>query len=179
MDTGRIAVTLEETDVVAAFRLHARKAPGTWLFYIVLSAAAGGLGGWILATPAFPSFMEVLGAIAIGATVLWWANTIVFMALLRRRLRRKIRERGMALGAYELDWDESGLGFENRDTSTRKPWPELVKWRRDKHVFLVYFTPRLFWIVPRRVFTDAAGEQDFEALLIEKIGPANRPRRRS
>ena len=102
---------------------------------------------------------------------------LVYMALFQRRLLSKIRDRGKALGAYELDWDDTTLGFENPDTRTRKPWSELVKWRQDARVFLIYFTPRLFWIVPKRLFADTGERRAFEALLLEKIGPENRARR--
>ncbi len=176
MDSAKLTVALEEADVVAAFRLHGRLSRESWLSYATMSVVALGLGIWILASPRFPGFMNILGAIAIGATAGWWVFTLASTLLLPRRLHRKIHRSGAALGTYELDWTEDAFVFENLDNRIRKPWGELVKWRQDKRVFLVYFTPRLFWIVPKRLFAGAGERESFAALLREKIGPENRTR---
>jgi hypothetical protein len=176
VDTGNIKVALEEADVIAAFRLHGRRSWKSWLFYLALSAVAVALGWWILASPQFPSFMNILGAIALGSTGGWWLTTIVFMLLLPYNLRRKIRKSGAGLGTYTLSWDAGHLCFENPDTRSRKAWDALVKWRQNKRVFLVYFSKRFFWIVPKRLFADEAERIAFAALLGDRIGPENRPR---
>lgn len=176
MNTGKIKVALEEADVIAAFRLHGRRSSESWLSYTIMSVVALGLGGWIFVSPQFPGFMEILGAIAIGATIGWWLMTLVLALLLPSKLRRRIRKSGAALGSYALSWDAEHFTFESPDSQSRKPWDELVKWRQNKRVFLVYFTSRLFWIVPKRLFADDGERSGFAALLRNRIGPENRPR---
>ncbi len=172
-------VALEEADVIAAFRLHGRRSWKAWAFYVALSIAGLGLGWWIMASPRFPSFMTILGAIAVGSTGGWWLMTLGFALLLPFNLRRRIRKSGAALGSYEVSWDAEHFCFENPDTQSRRAWGKLVKWRQNKQVFLVYFTARLFWIVPKRLFADDRERRDFEALLEDSIGPENRPRPQS
>jgi len=179
VNTGKMQVALQEADVIAAFKLHGRRSWKSWAFYGVLSVAGITLGWWIFASPRFPPFMNILGAIALGSTVGWWLMTVVFMLLLPFNLRRKIRKHGAGLGSYELSWDTEHFFFENLDTQSRRTWDKLVKWRQNKQVFLVYFTARVFWIVPKRLFADDGERRDFEALLKDRIGPENRPRPQS
>ncbi|MGH8128870.1 MAG: YcxB family protein, partial [Gammaproteobacteria bacterium] len=176
MDAGRIQVALEKADVIAAFRLHGRRGWKAWSFYVALSVVGLGLGWWILASPLFTGFMNIFGVIVISSTVWWWLMTIAFMLLLPFNLRRRIHKSGAALGSYELSWDTQHFMFASPATQSRKTWQELVKWRQNKRVFLIYFSKRVFWIVPRRIFLNDVEQASFEVLLQDRIGPENRPR---
>lgn len=176
MDSGKLQVALDEADVIAAFRLHGRRNRESWLSYAVISVVAVALGLWILDSPQFHGVMNVLGIIAIAATVGWWLFILVSALRLPSRLRRNIRARGAGLGSYDLSWNEEQFSFESPDSRSRKDWDELVKWRQNKRVFLVYFTPRLFWIVPKRLFAGERDREAFKALLKDKLGPENHPR---
>ena len=176
MRSGNLQVALDEADVIAAFRLHGRRSWESWLSYAVMSLLALALGTWILASAQFHGVMNILGALAIGSTGAWWLFIIVSALRLPARLRRNIRSRGATPGSYELAWNEEQFNFESPDSRSRKNWNELVTWRQNKRVFLVYFTPRLFWIVPKRLFADERDRDAFKALLRDKLGPENRPR---
>ena len=103
MDSGNLQVALDEADVIAAFRLHGRRNRESWLSYTVISVVAVALGLWILVSPQFHGVMNVLGVIAIAATVGWWLFILVSALRLPSRLRRNIRARGAVLGSYDLN----------------------------------------------------------------------------
>lgn len=144
--------------------------------YAVMSLLALALGTWILASPRFRGVMDALGSLAIVSTAAWWLFILVSALRLPARLRRNIRSRGARPGSYELSWNDEQFSFESPDSRSRKDWDELVKWRQNKRVFLVYFTPRLFWIVPKRLFSGERDRDAFKALLKDKLGRENRPR---
>lgn len=176
MNAGKIQIALEEADVIAAFRLHGRRNWKVWSFYVALSVVGIGLGCWILVSPLFVGFMNIFGIIVISSTAWWWLMTAAFMLLLPFNLRRRIHRNGAVLGSYKLSWDTQHFVFENPDIQTRKTWQKLVKWRQNQRVFLIYFSKRVFWIVPRRIFMNDVEQASFEVLLQDRIGPENRPR---
>jgi hypothetical protein len=87
---------------------------------------------------------------------------------LLRRIRAKRRH---YLGQLQIYFSEQGLHLQDSATVARSPWTQFVGYLEDDHIFLLYYNPRLYRIIPKRAFDGR--EAEFRSLLEAKLGRYN------
>ena len=70
----------------------------------------------------------------------------------------------------KLTIEEEGYTLESINGTNEMKWGDLLKWREDEHVVLVYYTPKIFHMVPKRVADLGFDMERFRNLLQEKLG---------
>jgi hypothetical protein len=65
--------------------------------------------------------------------------------------------------------DEEGFGMQTTNSDTTIKWPALIKFRETRNLFLVYPSKRMFYLIPKRAFTDESQVKEFRELLDRKI----------
>lgn len=130
-------------------------------------------GGWrrlagSLATFAFSAF---------GVYVIWdylspHRNLAVLCGLTGALLgipllkaRRKLRKH--YFGPQRIYFGEQGLHLQNSGTLARNSWTQFIGYLENRHIFLLYYTPRTYRIIPRRALIGC--EAAFRALLEVKV----------
>jgi hypothetical protein len=134
-------------------------------------------GGWRHLAKALTTFCIS----ACGAYVIWRYVSpqgdpailcgligIVLAVPLLRGIRAK---RKHYLGQLQIYFSEQGLHLQDSATVARSAWTQFVGYLEDDHIFLLYYHPRLYRIIPKRAFDGR--EAEFRSLLEANIGRYN------
>ena len=73
-----------------------------------------------------------------------------------------------AQGQIELDVQDVGLRFRSVSTDGLVSWKGYIKWIEDERVFVLFSSPQIFVLIPKRAF-DADQLAAFQQSLHEKI----------
>jgi len=66
--------------------------------------------------------------------------------------------------------EEDGYTIESINGTSEMKWENLLKWREDENIVLVYYTPKIFHMVPKRLADLGFDIERFRNLLQEKLG---------
>lgn len=159
---NQIEVQIEASDHLAAQRLHTR-----WTRRQLLAhAAVVVVGASLMLAPLPMPWAFIVGAALIGGAVGGAiGREITRWIWLPRRSRHLFHQNKAMQRPYAFEWDRDTLLCSSDAGSHRQPWGDLVRWREDERVLLIYITDALFFVVPRRSFTDAAVERSFRECL--------------
>lgn len=69
-----------------------------------------------------------------------------------------------------LTLEEDGYTMETINGTNEMKWENLLKWREDENIVLVYYTPKIFHTVPKRIADLGFDIEHFINLLQEKLG---------
>jgi hypothetical protein len=171
MEMGKINVQLNEEDYVSANRMHSARTP---LIALVVAAI------FIFGAPAIPnpdisfSFSRLIASEAEPALI--FVALVVFMLGVRfiylpMRCRRIFRQQKALHAPYELTWNDEGIETVSASWSAKTPWDDLLKWRKNERMFVLYSSSVAFKMVPKRCFESEAELADFASYLPRKIAP--------
>jgi hypothetical protein len=86
--------------------------------------------------------------------------------------RRQFRNTPSAHGAIALDVQDRGPHFRTADSDASVSWSRYVNWAEDDCVFVLFSSPWMFVIIPKRAF-DAVQQTQFREMLRQRISVAN------
>ena len=154
---NKLKFTPTEDDLHAAYRLHIQRVGWKRHAYFILFGAIVGI---ILA--AFDGFENSGQAIGlIGAMMLWAAVVATLMQFLIPifwipRLAKKIYKQQKDLRLEtETWWDDDKIHSRNAQGHSYFEFTDMVKWRADAAVILLYRSDHLFNFIPTRIFEDS------------------------
>lgn len=161
-------IRIEEKDYLAANILHG----GRNLTAIMVM-------GLILCAMSLVLFFTAKGQYSDNTTLLLGFALVAIPALQRfvllpNRLKNIYRQQKDLHRPFAFEWNDTGYALESDHGSSRVPWSDVVRWREDKTVIIIYRSDVLFNLVPKRDLGPAELET-FRALLIQKIGAENTP----
>ena len=92
-----------------------------------------------------------------------WVFAAVWVVIVRvvpaRVASRVFREQSAAQVEQVSEFSESGIRTQSADgTESAIGWSQVLKWSEGEGVFLLYLTPRLFVVFPKRVMGERVGE---------------------
>ena len=102
-----------------------------------------------------------LGLSAIFVSVLVAGFTIIPYLVFRRT--PKFHDE------YSLVFSSEGIHFRTAHIDSQLQWGMYSRALVDAHSYLLYYGPRSFTIIPKRVFEDAQQQETFEQLLARHI----------
>lgn len=161
---GRIS----EQDYVRAQWLAMRPGPVRTIFWtlmlgLLLVAAGvrivGFLDGTYSAAEAFPVPLMVCVVVVVVFVLVPW------------RIRRSYRNFPAIREPIDTRWTAEGLDYDSERAKGEVPWRMFVKYRENRHVFLVYQSPRLFHMVPKSMLRPG-DEERLRDLLRRNLGKA-------
>jgi hypothetical protein len=148
-----VSLTVTVEDYVAANRLHFLNSlrtgrsiatlVGSILSYVVWSAIAY-LDQW----PAI--YLTILNA-GVAAVLLFLIAQ--YFLLIPSATRRTYQSHKALQRPSTCSWSESGLTVTNDNGEWRLAWSDFLKWTEDAQVFLLYQSPGLFNMLPKRALT--------------------------
>jgi hypothetical protein len=92
-----------------------------------------------------------------------WVFAAVWVVIVRvvptRVASRVFREQSAAQVEQVTEFSESGIRTQSADgTESAIGWSQVLKWSEGEGVFLLYLTPRLFVVFPKRVMGERVEE---------------------
>ena len=82
--------------------------------------------------------------------------------------KRQFRNTPSSQGQIELDVQDVGLRFRSVSTDGLVSWKGYIKWIEDERVFVLFSSPQIFVLIPKRAF-DADQLHAFQQSLRQKI----------
>jgi hypothetical protein len=102
-----------------------------------------------------------------------WVFAAVWVVIVRvvpaRVASRVFREQSATQVTQTTEFSKTGIRTQSADgTESVIGWSQVLKWSEGEGVFLLYLTPRLFVVYPKRVMGERAAE--LRELLKERVG---------
>jgi uncharacterized membrane protein YhaH (DUF805 family) len=105
----------------------------------------------------------------------WLVFVSIFASLwyfIMRRLKvgqLKPEDRETVLGERDMVFDDDRIESKNATASSSYRWEGIKKWEQTTNLYLLYITHNSAFILPKRVFENAAQQTEFEQLLKRKL----------
>lgn len=158
---------VSEDDFVAAQRLHCR-AWRVWIVPLALVVAIVSVLSALTANAA-DAGAAALGVVLISLVALGW--------LAPWHWRRLYRRQPSLHEPFEGQLDEEGLTCRSPFVQGSLPWRMVVRARIDEGMILLYQGPRLFNLLPRRLFASDDDWRRAQALAARMTAATRRARR--
>lgn len=94
-------------------------------------------------------------------------------AILPLIAKRHYRQYKLLHQPIRLTLNDSGYTVMNRSGEIRVQWSELLHWRENSKFILLYFAPRMYHIVPKKMAEKEMILNELKHCLIEQVGPAS------
>lgn len=169
-----ISVQLEPKDLTEAYKLHKRWGPWMWSINSLYTAGLVGFGLWLILWA--PSLLLIAIVLIVIAVLFWIFLAFVKFVLIPQVAQKRFMQQKGLQRPCTLSWNEDTFSMESPTGVSHTPWLDFLKWREDEHLFLIYSTPGMFRIVPKRALGDSNEITAFRNLLQEHIGPENKRR---
>lgn len=148
-----VNVTISADDYANANKRHTYKynlKPVPVIFYLL----ALGLFLWLLSRPHTATIVGLPNDLFIGAFGgILLLPFIFYFFLAPLAARRTYKKQKTLQQPFELSWSDKGFRTANANGDWTLPWTDFYDWDENDKLFLFYQSPRLFNIVPKRVFT--------------------------
>jgi hypothetical protein len=138
-------------ELLQAFLLHYKSNVSTLITFYVITIffGIGGFGGIILSvTEDFP-IQYSLPFLLIGLCPI-----LIRYVLLPIQVKNIFRAQKEWNSPFEYEFTETHLMLNTLYNRNSFPFTEIVKWKENKQVCLLYYTFNCFYVIPKRFFTD-------------------------
>jgi|JI8StandDraft_1071087.scaffolds.fasta_scaffold168177_2 hypothetical protein len=152
-----IGGTIQETDHVGAMYLHVKPRP----IYAIL-------GGCILLLFAWASYVSPS----------WWALfapaglICLFGIAIPWRARRTYRQYKALSEHSTIEVRDDGIFFRRQNGEGLVPWAQIIKWRRNRRLVLLYPASTVFYLIPSHFFDSNESFERFARTIEEHVGRA-------
>lgn len=157
-----IQYNITEADYVKSVKLSAM-ATQKQLNWLV----AGGLGLLLLAVFG-PNSLKVMGYSGVICGVLGYLIVLhLFSPMQAKRNYRNYKS--IHLPLY-FDVVDGGFTIRTENGQNNVKWEDVLKWREDKNYVLIYFAPKMFYMIPKRIAESGFDMEGFRKVLRDKLG---------
>lgn len=160
-DGKQIQGQIREEDYLTAQRLHLRPR----LPFLILGCVL-----FAVITPLALSKDVGEGLLLFGVFAL--SLGLAFHSMFYRQPRRTFRQYKAIAEPQTIDVQGRGLYFKRANGEGLVPWQEIVKWRSNESLLLLYPANNVFYLIPRHFFSSGGEFSDFLTLVETKIGKA-------
>ena len=70
----------------------------------------------------------------------------------------------------KLEFTDDGFIIMTQNGIVNVKWDHLIKWRENDEMILVFFAPKMYYLVPKRISDRGFDIESFRQLLQEKLG---------
>jgi hypothetical protein len=120
-----------------------------------------GLALWLYTGAATVFFGLAVFMLIVGVPAIFYYITIT--------PRRRFREMAQLHYPYEISLSEESLTFKTRGVESRLEWQIYHKAGETEQFYFLFYGKQLFTVIPKRVFTSQAQEEQFRVLLQRKV----------
>jgi hypothetical protein len=148
------------SDYVRAVRANFGSRTRIWCD-IIVSIIVAGLGVYLLKSQELRTGIVFIGLAAVFVVVLIAGLTVIPTITFSHT--PKFHDE------YSLAFSQEGIHFRTSQIDSQLKWNTYLRVLIDAHSYLLYYGPRSFTIVPKRVFQSSDQQQAFEHLLAQNI----------
>ncbi|MCU0756555.1 MAG: YcxB family protein [Xanthomonadales bacterium] len=161
---SELGMVISEDEFVRASKLHGKPTRGIWILYAVVVVAA--IAAVILGSERLQGF--AISALLGGAV----GVTLFTQILCPIWARRHFRKSPSMHQPFDVSLSPEGIHFKSANGEGRLIWSHVVQWRQNSEFLLIYFTPALHYIVPRRLEASGLDVSRLMGELQKHVGPA-------
>jgi hypothetical protein len=160
-DTIHLSFRYSKGDIAQAARSHyaSRMRPRLDIVMAVLLAVTG---AYLLRSPGSHT-SGVFALCASAAFILLLLAAFVILPPLAFRLEPKYRDE------YSLVFSPEGIHFRTVHIDSQLQWSLYSRALVDAHSYILYYGPRTFTVIPKRVFQSSEQQSAFEQMLGQHI----------
>lgn len=157
-----VEYNITEEDFVKSAKLGAAatKKQFVWLGFVGLGLILLGVSG--------PSGMKGLGYFGLIGGILGYFVTIHLIC--PWQARKNYRNYKAIQQPLKLELTADGFIIKAENGISAIKWHHLLKWRENGDIIIVYFAPKLYYLVPKRISDTGFDIGSFRQLLQEKLG---------
>jgi hypothetical protein len=160
-ETINLSFRYAKSDIERAMRLHyaSRMRPR---LDIVMAVGLAIAGAYLLRSP--DSYWSgVFAVCASAAFALMLLAAFVILPPLAFRLEPKYRDE------YSLIFSPEGIQFRTVHINSQLQWSTYSRALIDAYSYVLYYGPRTFTVIPKRVFQSREQQADFEKLIGQHV----------
>lgn len=98
---------------------------------------------------------------------------LYFFVYVPWKTRRTFRQQKSLQRRITWNFDDSGLGIESETGQGRIPWADIHKWKENDHLYLLYVSDALYYMIPKRLFSSTDDVGSVRTLLLSQVGAAS------
>lgn len=132
--------------------------PRVLLFATLLAIGGFAFGAYILPARAPDFRLGLLGSLAVLAYFYGVLGMIYLVA--RRGVRRQWRENKLVQQTIDVAWNAKSYKVQGESANSDLPWSYYKGWRETPNLFLLYYSPVNYQILPKR-YLSAQEQSDF------------------
>jgi hypothetical protein len=117
-----------------------------------------------------PGSMKGVGYFGIAGTILGYLLTV--HVICPWQARKNFRNYKGIQKPLKLRLIQNGFTIKTQNGVSNAKWENLLKWRESKDIILVYFAPKMYYLIPKRISDKGFDIESFRQLLREKLGAA-------
>ena len=152
-----IEYTITTRDHTRAMMLFCHPTRKQILILVLITLAIMGILAWI-----YQVITPIFSIIPLGGIAGMVMYIYIFVPLWAKWVYRNYK---LIHNKYELTMNEEGLFYQDRQGFSTLKWTDYMRWRENKEYILLYLSPALFHIIPKRL-SEAGLDLDF---LKEKL----------
>jgi len=160
-----ISGVIDEKDYIRAQYLNLKPRPTMMvvgvLVLVLLSFAL------VMATRELLSGQVTSAELLLFGAVLFVAG---YFQYLHRGFKRNYRQYKSLHEPFSMELTERELQASSSLGEAKIPWENFVKFKENKHLFLLYPCDNLFHMIPKRLVPDTETQSKIRSLLKEKLG---------
>lgn len=148
---------LKEHDYVAAQFVHMRPRP----IFAFIGILLLGLAIWAMLNGAL---------LILSIVIIYLAFSYLFLIPFKAK---KVFKQYKALSdPVKVSIEDNGLYFKRDNGEGLVTWPEIIKWRHNKKIILLYPASNVFYLLASHLFESEESFAKFKSILEEKCGKA-------
>ena len=114
---------------------------------------------------------HIITAWLIGAVIISNLLPLLFRNLLLPwLLKRDYKKYNKIKKPTSIILNNGGIKFESEDEFGTLEWNDIYKWRKNSKYILIYLSPQLYHLVPKRIIEDGFPLNELEEALTKNVG---------
>lgn len=163
----KATIQYEAQDLVDAMRLHMRPSPAFRAILYVLLAALGLAVALVLYQAVSGGGWNEGGTFALLIVAY---GLIIYRWVLPWKMRRVFRLHKSLHQTASIETTDEAFVAEAANGNMRMPWGDYLKWKANEKLVLLYQSPQLYNMVPRRVCGSKQEWHDLVTFIEAKMG---------
>jgi len=150
--------TVTEDDTVAALRLHWKPSSRIRSFQLFIAVFVV-----ILAFVGPTNMIKILSLICIAVYIL---TRRILGPYIQRRTYRGYK---LLQEPVSLYYDVNGVKFSSESYNKSLDWNQVVRWKDDERLILIYVSPRQYYVIPKWIRNECFNVEEFLETLRKYI----------
>lgn len=147
----KITGQVEYNDYLQGFLLHYKSNPSTMFLFYGILIFCGLLGISSLILSIIRGYPITYALIILFVALSVFLYRFVFLPI---QIKNSFRIQKELNAPFEYEFTETHMLLNTLYNKSSIPFTEFVKWKENKVVFLLYYNPNCFYVIPKRFFMD-------------------------